>query len=172
VPTKKELRKFYYNLETARSKAIFLFYATSGLRSSEVIHLNRYKNIDFKNRMIIPEMKANFSKHTWFSFYNQEAEQLLNSYLQVNKKPRIFPISKRQVLRIFGSTSETSGIKITPQILRDWFCCEMGSLGVPDRYVDAFCGRTPKSVLARHYTDYSPKRLRRIYEGANLRVLA
>ena len=35
-----------------------------------------------------------------------------------------------------------------------------------------FCGRTPKTVLARHYTDYSPERLRRIYEEANLEVLA
>jgi len=47
----------------------------------------------------------------------------------------------------------------------------MGSLGVSDRYIDAFCGRTPKSVLARHYTDYNPERLRRIYEKAKLKVL-
>jgi hypothetical protein len=47
----------------------------------------------------------------------------------------------------------------------------MGSLGVSDWYIDAFCGRTPKSVLARHYTDYNPKRLKVIYEKANLKVL-
>ncbi|MBT8172314.1 hypothetical protein KJN74_05540 [Candidatus Bathyarchaeota archaeon] len=47
----------------------------------------------------------------------------------------------------------------------------MGNLGVPDRYVDAFCGRTPKSVLARHYTDYNPERLKKIYEKANLKIL-
>lgn len=48
----------------------------------------------------------------------------------------------------------------------------MGRLGVQDRYVDAFCGRTPKSVLARHYSDYSPERLKEIYVKANLRILA
>ena len=48
----------------------------------------------------------------------------------------------------------------------------MGNLGVSDRYIDAFCGRTPKSVLARHYTDYNPERLRNIYEKANLKVVA
>lgn len=42
-------------------------------------------------------------------------------------------------------------IHITPQILREWFACEMGRLGVPDRYVDAFCGRVPRSVLAKHH---------------------
>ena len=64
-----------------------------------------------------------------------------------------------------------SGIHIAAQKLREWFCCEMGSLDVNDRYIDAFCGRTPKSVLARHYTDYNPDRLQRICERANLKVL-
>jgi len=35
----------------------------------------------------------------------------------------------------------------------------MTDLGVPDRYIDAFCGRVPESIVARHYTDYSPERL-------------
>jgi len=48
----------------------------------------------------------------------------------------------------------------------------MGSLGVSDRYIDAFFGRTPKSILARHYTDYSPERLKKIYDEANLKVLS
>jgi hypothetical protein len=39
------------------------------------------------------------------------------------------------------------------------------------RFVDAFCGRLPASVLARHYTDYSPARLKAIYDRANLRAL-
>lgn len=47
----------------------------------------------------------------------------------------------------------------------------MAKLGVQDRYVDAFCGRVPRSILARHYADYSPERLREIYEEANLRLL-
>ena len=48
----------------------------------------------------------------------------------------------------------------------------MGRLGVADRYVDAFCGRVPKSVLARHYTDFGPERLKEIYDRANLSVLS
>ena len=43
--------------------------------------------------------------------------------------------------------------------------------GVSDSYIDAFCGRVPKSVLARHYTDFSPEKLEEIYEKANIRIL-
>jgi intergrase/recombinase len=42
---------------------------------------------------------------------------------------------------------------------------------VPDRYIDAFCGRAPQSVLARHYSDFSPEVLKEIYEKARLKIL-
>jgi intergrase/recombinase len=44
-------------------------------------------------------------------------------------------------------------------------------LGVSETHVDAFCGRTPKSVLARHYTDFSPEKLEEIYLKAGFRIL-
>lgn len=75
------------------------------------------------------------------------------------------------IQRYSGKITQAAGIKITPQVLREWFCCEMADLGVQDRYVDALCGRMPKSVLARHYTDYSPERLKEIYDKANLKIL-
>jgi intergrase/recombinase len=43
----------------------------------------------------------------------------------------------------------------------------MGPNGVPDRYIDAFCGHMPISVLARHYADYDAETSRLIYEEAN-----
>ena len=84
---------------------------------------------------------------------------------------KLFNVSDRQYKKLWKSAQSKSGLHITAKRLRDWFCCEMGSLGVSDRYIDAFCGRTPKSVLARHYTDYNPERLKMIYEKANLKVL-
>ena len=48
----------------------------------------------------------------------------------------------------------------------------MGRLGVPGRYVDAFCGLVPQSILARHYTDFSPERLKEIYDQAGLKILS
>jgi intergrase/recombinase len=48
----------------------------------------------------------------------------------------------------------------------------MGRVGVPDRFVDAFCGRVPKSILARHYTDFSPEKLKEIYDKVKLCILS
>jgi integrase len=174
VPSKSQLQSFYKALKTRGARALFLAYATSGLRKSEILNLNRFKDIDFQSRTLTPNKEGNQSKNVWVSFYNKETEKELKAYLASRKDadPRLFPTSKRHVLRIFKRGTEATGAKITPQILRDWFCSEMGSLGVPDRYVDAFCGRVPKSVLARHYTDFSPEKLKRIYDKAGLKVLS
>jgi len=63
------------------------------------------------------------------------------------------------------------GSRSLRRFLRAWFFDEMGRLGMPERYVDAFCGRAPKSVLARRYSDFSSQKLKEIYKQANLRVL-
>ena len=42
---------------------------------------------------------------------------------------------------------------------------------MPDRDVDAFCGRVPKSVLARWYSNFAPDKLKEIYERTNLKIL-
>jgi intergrase/recombinase len=81
-------------------------------------------------------------------------------------------MARRKLIKLWGSTRSKTGLNMTPQRLREWFCVEMSEVGVQDRYIDAFCGRTPKSVLARHYTDYSPERLKRIYDRANLKILS
>lgn len=44
--------------------------------------------------------------------------------------------------------------------------------GVQDRYIDAFCGRVPGSILARHYGNYSPEVLKEIYEKAEIKILS
>jgi len=172
VPSKHDLQIFYQNLKTARDRALFLTYATTGLRANELLSLEM-RDIDLEKRMVKPRKAENESKHAWLSFYNEEAERDLKEYLKQRdpSKLRLFPISKRQVLRIFKEAEEKCGVHISPQVLREWFCSEMGELGVPDRYVDAFCGRVPKSILARHYSDFSPEKLKRIYDKVNLKIL-
>ena len=91
--------------------------------------------------------------------------------MRKDKKPKLFPISRVTLWKIFRRGREKINVHLNPQILREWFCSEMGKLGVPDRYVDAFCGRVPRSVLVRHYTDFSPGKLKEIYDKANLKVL-
>jgi intergrase/recombinase len=70
----------------------------------------------------------------------------------------------RDFKREWNETREKSSVNITRKDLRDWFCSEMGELSVPDCYIDAFCGRVPKSILAKLYDDYSTERLKRIYD--------
>jgi intergrase/recombinase len=77
-------------------------------------------------------------------------------------------MQRDEVVKLWKFAREKTGIDITPQKLRQWFCSEMMRLGVSETHVDAFCGRVPKSVLARHYTDFSPEKLKEIYEKAEL----
>ena len=55
--------------------------------------------------------------------------------------------------------------------LEAWFSTEMGELGIPDRFIDIFQGRAPRSVLAKHYTGKGLERLKRIYDKAELKVI-
>jgi len=121
--------------------------------------------------MLMPRKRRNGTKNVWVSFYNEEVEELLHDFNFTKRFKRWVPIKTDEFRRIWVEGYEKTGVKITPKILRDWFCVAMGEAGVPDRYVDAFCGRLPRSVLARHYTDYSPMRLKRIYDKAGLKVL-
>jgi integrase len=174
IPTKKDLEYFYSSLPTLKDKALFLLYTTSGLRRMEILSLT-IDEVDFDKRMIVPiNHNGNSTKNSWVSFYNHETEQVLNQYLSTKNhhNHKLFPMTRSKLTKLWKDTREITKLNITPQRLREWFCVEMSELGVQDRYIDAFCGRTPKSVLARHYTDYSPERLKRIYDKANIKVLS
>jgi integrase len=172
VPSKEEIRKFYEAIDDLEERAIFLLIASSGLRRNEALSL-KLSDIDFEKRMIIPKHESK-TKRSFITFYNEEAESLLKEWLEIRPKrtDKLFPMRTNKSHRIFMEARKKTGINITPQILREWFACEMGRLGVPDRYVDAFCGRVPRSILARHYTDFSPDKLKEIYDKANLKVLS
>jgi integrase len=173
IVTKEQLRWFFEYLETPKERTLFLLYASSGLRRNELINLEP-ANVDLNNRMITPCGHKGETKKPWVSFFNSEAEKALNEYLTSKKpstSPRIFPMPRSEERGLWKIAKEQTRINVTPQRLREWFCCEMALLGVNDRYIDAFCGRTPKSILARNYTDYAPEKLEQIYEKANLKVL-
>lgn len=172
LPTKDELVKFYNALPSLQLKAFFLLLASSGLRLHEALELS-VNDIDLEKRMIMPKSKDNNPiKKTWVTFINEECAEILTHYISIYKpNDKLFPIPRRTVQNTFTSLSRMLKTRITAQILREWFCQAMGELGVPDRFIDAFCGRVPKSVLARHYSDYSPERLKKIYDSASLRIL-
>jgi integrase len=79
IVSKEHLKQFYRCLEIPKEKALFMLYATTGLRREEILSL-KPENIDFGNRMITPDNHNGETKKSWVSFYNEEAEQALNEY--------------------------------------------------------------------------------------------
>ncbi|MEM3538518.1 MAG: tyrosine-type recombinase/integrase [Nitrososphaerales archaeon] len=176
LPSKEDLQRFYNAIPSLIIKAYFMLLATSGLRPGEIKSLT-LDDVDFNQRLLRPSCHKGATKHSWVSFYNEEAEKVLKQFREsLSKKQeeskKLLPISSRDLKRDWKEAQIKSGIKLKPKDLRDWFCSEMAELGVSDRYVDAFCGRMPRSILARHYSDYNPKRLKRIYDQAGLKVLS
>jgi integrase/recombinase XerD len=77
IVSNAQVRQFYEALETSKEKALFLLYATSGLRKEEILTL-RFEDVDFEKRMITPNNHSGETKKSWVSFYNKEAEAALN----------------------------------------------------------------------------------------------
>jgi integrase len=170
--TRAQVRKGFYAQKDALSRAIYLFAATTGLRKSEILNLLR-EDVDFKNRAVKPRHFTR-KKRSGVTFYNDETERWLKEYLKERSDNdlRLFIISDRKWKEIWKRASEAAGVKITAQTLRLWFSTEMGESGIPDRYVDIFQGRAPRTVIAKHYTGRNFERLKRIYNKANLKVLS
>ncbi|VVB85626.1 Archaeal phage integrase [uncultured archaeon] len=154
LPNKEQLRTFY-NALPEQYKPMFLTLAESGLRIGELLDAD----IDKTNKMIIPKSHNGQTKHSWVSFYVTEFDSI----------PKI---TVDGLNHVFLKTSKKCGIKINPHLLRSVFAREMALKGVQPQYVDAFCGRTPQSVLARHYSDFSPEVLKEIYEKAGIKILS
>ncbi len=151
LPNKEQLQIFYSALPD-KYKPVFLLLAESGLRIGELLDCK----VDRTNKMLIPNGHNGSTKHSWISFYRTEFQEI----------PKI---TVNSVGHIFKKTSKKCGININPHLLRSVFAREMALKGVQPQYVDAFCGRVPASVLARHYSDFSPEVLKEIYEKANIR---
>ncbi len=175
VPKKTELQQVYHKLDNKIDEVGFLLLATSGLRRRELMELTA-ANLEPADRAIYPSTKnRGTTKRQWVTFYNEETESRLNSVYDLSEMTDddpLFEYSGQTLTRHIREASEAAGVmKITPRVLRIWFCNEMNHLGVPDRYIDAFCGRTPKSVLAKHYSDYTPRKLKEIYNDAEIAII-
>ena len=172
IPTNDQVRKGFEAQTDVESKALYLFIATTGLRKSEVLNLRR-ENIDFKTRAVKPNHYTR-SKRSGITFYNEECERYLKQYLKTRTDgdPRVFRISERKWRIIFNRASEATGVRITAKSLRRWHSQRLGELMVPDRFIDIFQGRAPRSVIAKYYTAKGIERLKEIYEGAGLKIIS
>jgi hypothetical protein len=71
--------------------------------------------------MVTPNKGVSGTKNTWISFYNKEFEELLEDF-EPRRGERWIPIRSENFKRIWKSAREKTDIKITPQVLRNWFC--------------------------------------------------
>lgn len=97
--------------------------------------------------MLIPKNHNGENKQAWISFYNEETAELIGDELEP------FKTSRNTIAHVFKATAKKTGLNISAQPLRAIFAREMNLKGVAYRYIDAFCGRVPQSVLARNYTE-------------------
>jgi len=74
VPSREELQRFYGALRTPRARALFLTYASTGLRRAELLSLRR-EDVDWAKRMVVPNGHGGETKRSWVTFFNQEAER-------------------------------------------------------------------------------------------------
>lgn len=171
LPSREQVAKGFNALESLQEKALYLFTASTGLRKSEILGLLK-NQVNHETHLVLAEHFTR-KKRSGITFYNYETEVFLREYLDERRdsSEKLFPISDRAWREIWEKALGSAGVKVTAKILRAWFSTEMGELGTPDRFVDVFQGRAPRSVLARHYTGTGLDRLKRIYDKANLKVL-
>jgi|CXWL01.1.fsa_nt_gi integrase len=168
VPTDEDLVKFL-QLLPKQTQVIALVLVTSGLRIGEVLSL-RFVNIANELNMIdVSKVHEGDTKHSWLSFVTQQTIEILYEYLrEINfdyeDESKLFSNSSRVVQNNFEQASEKIGFKLKPHTLRMVFTEKCTLSGIKDKYINAFCGRVSKSVLAKNYTDYSPTSLKREYE--------
>jgi integrase len=168
IPTDEDLVKFL-QLLPKQTHVIALVLVTSGLRIGEVISL-RFVNIANELNMIdVSKVHEGDTKHSWLSFVTQQTVEILYEYLrEINfdyeDESKLFSNSSRVVQNNFEQASEKLGFKLKPHTLRMVFTEKCTLSGIHDKYINAFCGRVSKSVLAKNYTDYSPTSLKREYE--------
>jgi integrase len=162
LPSKDKVKEGFYGLKGARARAIYLFAATTGLRKGEILGLLKTQ-VNHETHAVLAQHFTR-KKRSGITFYSSETAEWLEKYLSARKddSDKLFPISDRAWRRIWITASKTASVKIGSKILRAWFSTEMGELGVPDRFVDVFQGRAPRSVLAMHYTGRGLERLKRI----------
>jgi len=163
IPSNDELALFCSKLDYP-VQMIFLILVTSGLRVGEILQL-QIEHLDFDTNMIdVSEVHNGNNKSSWISFMTQQVGGFIENYVEDLTENTLFSISYETVQKNFQKVSEETGIKINPHLLRTVFTEKCTKSGLEEKYIDAFCGRIPQSVIRKHYTDYSPEAMRIHYD--------
>jgi len=168
IPNDSQLVSFYNELPE-QTQVIFLMLLSSGLRLNEIMTL-KIKDVNEDIQMVnVSNAHKGQTKNSWISFVT---EHTLDHYvdflisegkLDKDKELQVFSISNRSVQDAFARVSEKTGISINPHLLRTVFTEKCTQVGIPEKYINAFCSRAPQSVIAKNYTAYSHENLKRYY---------
>jgi len=165
IPTGKNLILFFNELPE-QTQMVFTLLYNSGLRIGEVLGL-KLADLDFERNMIdASNLHKGKTKSSWVGFFTTDTAKLLKQYLEnngIDLEDSIFTVSSRAVQQSFKNVSLKLGLDIKPHLLRTIFAGKCREAGIDKDYINAFQGRISQGVLARHYTDYSPKALREQY---------
>ena len=165
LPTDEELLEFAKQLKD-QTQLAFLLLHNSGLRIEEIMKL-KIENINFQiNSIDASEIHDGQTKHSWVSFFTSQTAEFLQKFIShhnLDSDDMLFSVNPRTIQNNFKLVSEQTGITLTPHILRSVFTEKCTMAKIPDKYIDALCGRTSPGMIAKHYTDYSPEKLRLQY---------
>ena len=166
IPSDEQLAQFC-SLLSYPVQIIFLVLQSSGLRIGEVLSL-KASNVNFDGNSIdASEIHEGTTKSSWVSFITVQTAEFLASYMDdLDEDQKIFSISQRSVQQEFKNTSDKLGLSLNPHLLRTVFSEKCTSAGIDGKYINALCGRVSQGILAKNYSDYSPKSLRKQYELA------
>ncbi len=164
LPTRWELLKAFESLKDVRSKAIFLFTFTTGLRRGEILKL-RPEDIIWEYNAVVPKHFTK-TKRAGISFFTWQAREWLEKYLEErgDEEGRLFRISDSNWDRIWIKIFERTGIRVTPQVLRKTFSTICQLAGIPTSIVNIWQGRAPQSVIERFYTSATLPQLYKVYK--------
>ena len=166
IPSDDELTQFC-SLLSYPVQMIFLVLQSSGLRIGEVLSL-KASNVNFDDNSIdASEIHEGTTKSSWVSFITVQTAEFLASYMDdLDEDQEIFSISQRSVQQEFKNVSDKLGLSLNPHLLRTVFAEKCTAAGIKEKHINAFCGRVSQGTLAKNYSDYSPKSLRKQYDVA------
>jgi integrase len=174
VPSDEDVAAFIYALPTDVARAFYLIIASGGLRRYEARNIRR-GDIDLKLGVIKPRKLNDQTKRAYYWLINQEAIEALLKIQPLNYNPedRVFPYgSDHFYVDAAKMAEDATGLHITPQDLRRWHADKLDRLGMKEKYIEFLQGKTPKTTLRRHYSDYTIEKVKAIYDQAGLKVLS
>ncbi|AZG03799.1 hypothetical protein [Sulfolobus spindle-shaped virus] len=134
IPSLEEIKKVL-NHEDERIRILYRLLLESGIRLKEALFiLNNYDPA-------LDQMEDGFFVYT------------VNLIRKSKKSFYAFHITPLQKTYITESIIDHTDLPVKPKFIRKFTATKMLELGIPSEVVDFFQGRTPSSILSKHYLD-------------------